>query len=92
MTIFETLTELEKKKLEKGTDLITIPMLNSLEIGAKVKLNDSTTLRRYYEDNPLFDEDEEEIEATTVVVDFGDEEVFLVQWDSIEGDIVFDCL
>lgn len=92
MTILETLTELEQDKLEKGTDLITIPMLNSLDVGDEIELNSSTTLRRYHEDNPLFDENEEEIDCTTVVVDFGDEEVFLVQWNTAKEDIVFNCL
>lgn len=51
MEALETLTEEQRTKLDDARDKITIQMLDNLEHGEEIKLNDTFTLYHYTEDD-----------------------------------------
>lgn len=51
MTVLETLTEEQRISLEDVQDKVTVEMLNSLENGEEIELNDYFTLYSYTEDD-----------------------------------------
>ena len=51
MEALETLTEEQRAKLDDARDKITIQMLDNLEHGEEIKLNDTFTLYHYTEDD-----------------------------------------
>jgi len=70
-----SLTDEQRTKLEYAKDKITIQMLNDLEHGEEIKLNDTFTLYHYTEDDVfvvVHDEDEVWQEILQVMTD-GDE-------------------
>jgi hypothetical protein len=51
MTVLETLTEEQRISLEDAQNKVTVEMLNSLENGEEIKLNDLYTLYSYIDDD-----------------------------------------
>lgn len=53
MTVLETLTEEQRISLEDAQNKVTVEMLNSLENGEEIELNDLYTLYSYIEDDSI---------------------------------------
>lgn len=72
MSAINTLTEEQRTKLEDAQDKITIKMLDSLEHGEEIELNETFTLYHYTEDDVfvvVHDEDEVWQEILQVMTD-----------------------
>lgn len=70
-------------KLQDALDKVTIPMLNSLEYGQEIELNDTYTLYHYTEDD-----------CVSIVETEEWNEVLAVLWDklNIEYDVIDESL
>jgi len=81
MTVFEKLTEDKKESIQDAQDKVKVEVLNNLEYGEEIELNEYFTLYRYTEDD-------------IVVINYTDtwDEVLQVMWGDNDESIIFEEL
>lgn len=81
-TVLSTLSESTLRKLEDAQDKITLDILDKLEYGEEVRLNDLIVLYKY---------SSEDVVVLNLATDDEWEEILQLQWDD-EGNIEYEAL